>query len=1000
MHRWRYSTVVMFACLLAIGLPGLASAQSGIAGLVTDTTGGVLPGVTVEASSPALIEGTRTVVTDGQGRYSIVDLRPGVYTVVFTLPGFGVVRREGMELPASFTATVNAQLSIGALGETINVSGQSPVVDVQNTTRAQVMSREVIDAVPTSRSWSSIGSLTPGIKMDKPNVGGAEFAQNSLLSARGADPSQTAIEIDGMSINVNSSGNNLMSYPDNNLIAEVVYQTSGITAETSRGGVRVNMIPREGGNTFRTLAFAGLTPSRFVSVNLPPELQNRGLRGGESVQHVHDISISPGGPILRDKVWFFLSARELRTDQLTANTVQDNGKQGVSDDAVRNVLGRITWQASPRNKIAAWWMQDWKERGHTLSAFVDPEEASSHYKTLNMYNSQIKWTSTVTNRLLVEAGFSVSPTAWGGHNQDAVLAPDPGGVRTCLATPCYWESGYDQTSRFYRQAPKRDLDTLAAWNASNSGESRNYTTRNVINGVVSYVTGSHAFKFGAEMEYGQSYTFIDFNNAALVQQYRTSVPTSVLVRNSPTWGTGPYLDGDAGFFAQDTWTIRRLSTTLGVRAEKFRSSLRAQAAPPGRFAAARDFPAVPDLPNWFNIVPRLGASYDVFGTGKTALKFTFGQFMDSQSVGIASRYSPMIDATDTRTWRDVDLQSRSLPTNGDDIAQDNEIGPSNNNRFGIRSSRNPDPDLKRGYNLSYSAGIEHEVLPRVSIAATYYRRTFYRQEIQDNILRSLSDWTPVTVSDPITGAPITAYNLALAKRGLVDIVDTNTPNSDVRGRYYSGFELAGNARLPKGGTLFGGWSIERITNVTCDGSTPLPPNTAAQPDDPNTLRFCNQAGFDKESGVDIKIPFLSEFKLGFNHPLPWGMEGSAAYVSFPARETRIDWRITPSTRYAANCPGPCTPGALVIPGMTESALVVRLTPPGSRYLDRWQQLDLGVRRNFDLAGGRRISLGVTIYNALNNAALFEENVNFGASLGTPTDVMVPRLIRVETHINF
>ena len=396
-------------------------------------------------------------------------------------------------------------------------------------------------------------------------MGGAEVAQNSMISARGAAPRETAIEIDGMSVNVNSAGSNLMSYPDNSLIQEVVFQTSGITAETSRGGIRVNMIPKEGGNRFSTMAYAGLTPSRFVSVNLPPELQNRGLRGGESVQHIHDVSISPGGPIVRDKLWFFTSARWLATDQLTANTFQDNGEQGVNRDDIGNAMLRLTWQASPRNKISAWYGQQWKGRDHVMSAFFDPEEAASVYLTLNILNSQVKWTSPITSRLLIEAGFSTAPTAW---EVPAARHLRRGTRRgTYMPGDAMLLGGRVQTNRRSGIEVRRsETNHLEGVRRQRPGQPELHDA-GCHERVVSYYHGSHAFKFGAEVEYGKSETFIHSNNASLTQNYRSGVPSTVTVRNSPSWGTGPFLEADAGFFAQDTWTIRRLTATLGVRAK-------------------------------------------------------------------------------------------------------------------------------------------------------------------------------------------------------------------------------------------------------------------------------------------------------------------------------------------------------------------------------------------------------------------------------------------------
>ena len=161
-----------FATFLLIAAAPAAAQDSGIAGAVNDNTGGVLPGVTVEAASPALIEGSRVAVTDAQGRYAFTALRPGVYTVTFSLTGFTTVVREGIELTAGFTAPVNVELGVGALEETITVSGQSPVIDVQRVQELSVVTKDVLDSLPMSKDWGAIGALTVGVAPESQDVGG------------------------------------------------------------------------------------------------------------------------------------------------------------------------------------------------------------------------------------------------------------------------------------------------------------------------------------------------------------------------------------------------------------------------------------------------------------------------------------------------------------------------------------------------------------------------------------------------------------------------------------------------------------------------------------------------------------------------------------------------------------------------------------------------------------------------------------------------------------
>src|SRR5262249_17611738 len=239
----RISPLLFVVVSLLVLLPTAASAQSAFSGIVRDTSGAVLPGVSVEAASPVLIEKTRTVVTDEQGRYTITDLRPGTYKLTFTLTGFATFVRDGVDLAGNTTAPINAEMKVGALEESVTVSGQSPLVDVQNAQRTQVVERDVIDALPTTRNMQSVGSIVPGVKLSRPDVGGSQGMEQTYMRTHGADDRHTNIQVDGMTVHSAMGDGNIQAYNDDALAQQVVFQTSALPAEVAAGGVRVNMIP-------------------------------------------------------------------------------------------------------------------------------------------------------------------------------------------------------------------------------------------------------------------------------------------------------------------------------------------------------------------------------------------------------------------------------------------------------------------------------------------------------------------------------------------------------------------------------------------------------------------------------------------------------------------------------------------------------------------------------------------------------------------------------------
>ena len=971
---------LLLVCLATLFLflitPAAARAQSAIAGLVRDTSGAVLPGVTVEASSDVLIGKSRSVVTDGEGRYTIVDLRPGTYVVVFSLEGFTTFRREGVELPANFTSTINADMRVGALEESVTVTGASPIVDVSNTQRTQVINRDLLDSLPSARNYSSLAALMPGVKLSNTDVGGNQQMEQIYMRVHGSRQTDTTVQVDGMQLNSLMSDGQVQAYFSDAANAEVSYSTSGGGADVSAGGLKINMIPKEGGNRTSGSLFVGGIREEWQGDNTE-SLRSRGVQSGDTVNHVSDYNGSIGGPIRENRLWYFTTARRIATNEIVAQNFYRDGRKGMEDQWIYNVLGRLTLQATSNLKLTTYFDRYPKFKGHEMGAFTDPETAARRreWQHALYYTTQSKATWTLSSRLLLEGGYSSNVEYYTGRYQ-------PGIEKTRGSAEWFTQTGHEELVGYGTVTPYR------YWNGINTPSNGTDPRKHVLSAVASYVTGTHALKTGVQWGFGPYITRGDLNGD-LIQLYRNGVADSVRVYNTPR-AAKEFLNADLGIFVQDSWRIKRLTMNYGLRIEHFDGQIAAQDAPAGRFVPARSYPEVKCMPCWNDVTPRLGVAYDLFGNARTALKAGVNKFMAGQTLGFAQRYNPFSSQSDTRTWSD---------TNRDDIAQDSEIGPSNIANFGSAVlQRHPDADISREYDWEYSAGIQHEVVRGVSATFAWYHRETYNPTKSINAPFTPADYTIVNVANPLDGSVIPAYNLNPAKRGLIDRTDVNSTDRSLRNFSYNGFEFGVGARV-KNATLFGGWTVDRTLLNHCDELENWGNLSAVYYDGAalnsqaakSDYHFCNQSA--------LGLPYLNEFKLSGSYQLPWQVQVNAAFQSYPGPALPTRWSIGRTTRYAADCKGPCTPGALVIPNMTATTYVLDLVAPGSAYYERLNQLDLGLRKMFRI-GRYQYSGQMDIFNATNSAYIKAQTTTLGASLGQVISTIQPITMRLALQMRF
>jgi hypothetical protein len=1017
------------ALLLFVLVPGIAHAQASLAGVVKDSSGAVLPGVTVEASSPVLIEKVRSTSTDSAGRYTIPDLRPGDYKVTFTLSGFSTVVRDQVELRGSAVVDINADMRVG-VQETVNVTGETPVVNLQTTTRQAVMDQEIVSAIPTSRTPFTTGVLIPGVSRGafmSQDVGGSVVQEVASLEANGGRTADQRMMVNGVALSSMIQGGwGGGAVPNATGTQEFAIDVSAVDAQAATGGVRINFIPRDGGNRYSGTIFASLATDDFVSDNYTgSDVEDRGLTAPNTIKGNGDFNPGFGGPLVRDKLWFFVSARYLFAENYVAGLFHNenanrldrfdyvrSSRQAILHQDQQIIQGRFTWQANDRNKFGV--TADWENFCACttgLSATVSPEAGNDRRFPLQRFVS-LDWNSPVSNRLLLEASAIHRVERWGGMHPQVGKAGNISSLTPGMTSVTDTANPVTGGSLTYRAAAQ--YNNSWNWNIH-------------YRAAASYITGSHVFKVGFNNAYGHyeetiyadpatPYTFSFANMVPQSMTYRI-VPRQVAVN----------VNRDLGFFAQDRWTVGRWTLSGGIRFDQFVNSFPAQSVGATPLAPNLNvsFPETDNL-NWKDITPKLGAAYDLFGNGRTALKVTLNKYL--AGLGTTGPVSDLpnpinrLTTQDSRVWNDFTHGPLGSDPRSGNFVPDCDLlnyGPNGEcaglgvggvTTFGtLTPGTTFDPDMlvgwgKRDYNWEFTTSVQHEVIPRMSLEVQYARRWYGNFRVQDDQSVTAGNYDPFTIVVPADpnlpdggGYTLTGYDLRpgpAAPSQFVTLADAYGKQTE----HFDGVNITVISRLQNGLLIQGGLGAGRVVTNDCDIVDDLP-ETLHQFFGANTRQFFFAARplerCEQNNGLRTRLQGLAAYTIP-----KVDVQIAGTYQNLPGAAVSANANIVAacSPTVTALCSSDLGRGFTGAPFGRQFNIV----EAGQLYVERLNQLDLRFSKLFRFTA-TRTSINFDLYNVLNDNSVLGEQSSYNPAnqhWREVTSILLPRLFKISAQLDF
>lgn len=929
----RVALAAFLSLTMAVLSFGQAEITGRIAGVVSDPSKALVPGVSVKVEGPTLFT-PREVLTAEDASYFVDKLPPGTYKVTLTFPGFKTVVRDDVTVRANFTATLNVSLEVGAVEETIMVAEAAPVVDVRSATMATTFDSALLKEIPHGRDTWSMLAQVPGLAPARFDIGGTESFQQTGSQLHGA-AGQTVYNVNGL--NLNWPGGNASAtafYFDNDSFQEVQVVTDAAQAETGVGGVQINMITKQGSNEMHGQASMYYSTAGLTSKPNYPIFNNVPVEAGTKITMMRDGNAQLGFPIIRDRLWFYGSFREYHINLAVPAVKRPNGAAIQDTNLQRDTTARADIAITNRQKLSFNWLyNDINRYFRPGGGFVD--DVATGLQLEHAWVGQVQYNYTPTSNLVLESRFGNMTLHFPQDYQKEVKPGTVAVIDTVLNTTKY--------------ARPNGATLNSTWH-TRASENVSYFKGGLLG-------GSHNVRAGGEYARMSNGNQV-FINRDINVRLANRQPLDALLFSSPVRSFEESHEG--ALFVQDSYVVGRLTINAGLRYDHFMTFLPAQSSPAGSFYPARTFARSKDIVKWNNFSPRIGFAYDITGKGRSAIRASFNQFVLLEGSRLASALNPNALFSCTHTYTRLGPDNYPLDLSATPVS------------CGGGVFTTVDENLTRPFSRQVTAGFEQQIFGNLRASVGYYFRTTKNPFSRVNRAALPSDYSALTVTNPLTNASMTIYNLAASKRGLSDFLIKNFPN--LGDNDYHALEFSATKHLSNNLQMLGGFTVQRKKGTAYS-------ETGDDLNNPNRDIFRNGNILDSDSTYI--------FKLAGTYNLPRGITTSANFQHYTG------YPYTPQALFRS---GRNAAGQSV--NLTQSSVTVPLIRRGDQRLPDVNIFNWRVGYRTNISDRYRIEPTMDLYNVFNRNTITGMVSDIGPSFRRPSTIIGQRFVKFGLRIEF